>query len=335
MKLFDEQVGRAAELVLADHGRIASMSGQNFVALWESGQLKDDLYCATGVCLAIREDLERLNKDRVSRGQSPLLVSIGIDAGATVIAPSGAALGPVVRFANELAMAARGFGVDLLLSERAHQPIKDDFIFAACSTGARATVYWVKGLYDEAGKPFTVRTPYSHFPPEALPAPQQNSITLSEPPVAEPTLVVEPTRLVEPTPVAQPSEPAETISFDTHHDMPLAIPSSSIDIGKILSMPASTPTASTSKPIPQYTAPKIAQTTFIDTAVLSQTSFEGHWFLRNGSETLGPLTADEIASKLATEEVLPSWLVSQDLNSKRWLAIGNTPELSHLCPKAA
>ena len=357
MKLFDEQISRAAEIVLAHHGRIASIGGQSFIALWDSGEMKDDLYNGAGACLAVREDLDRLNKDRIARGHSALIVSLGLDYGAAVMTPVGTVLGPVVRFATELAMIAKGFGVDLLISDRAQQPIQEEFIFAPCSTGGLTTVYKVKGVFDEEGKSFVVRTPYSQFPPEQLPLPVTSSteaptqaltpatlapvpepvVYLATPPpppepIQENTITLSmPVEIADPVAEVDSSKPVRT---NASNETPLAIPPSSIDIGKILSMPAPIPQPP-STPLQKYTAPKLTEETFVNLDDLNQTSFEGQWFLRNGMETLGPMTAEEIAAKLATEEVLPSWLASKDLNSGKWLAIGNTPELAHLCPKAA
>lgn len=159
---------RASSIVQAHGGVVTGFFNGAFFAVWtdwaQTAVKGDDAFNAVGACLALREDLGRLNGIRMSRKQAAIRIGMGLDSGrifgCTVgafanggVAPVGAGLNSAMQFE---ALTVE-HSVDLLISADVFALAKDDFIYDEKSP----SLFGVKGFYDEQGKQVIIETPYS------------------------------------------------------------------------------------------------------------------------------------------------------------------------------
>jgi adenylate cyclase len=139
-----------------------------------------DTHLAVRACLAMREELSRLNELRISRGQVPLKIGMGLNRGPLIAGNIGSeekmeftVIGDTVNTASRLESMTKAYGTDLLISSRILDEIRDEFIVEECEAGKvkgkseALQVFKVKGYYEaKTKKPILIETAYSSYAAE-------------------------------------------------------------------------------------------------------------------------------------------------------------------------
>jgi adenylate cyclase len=180
VEMLNEYMTRMVSIVRAHHGIVDKYVGDAIMALWgvPLGN-EDDLCNAVRTCLEMRKELAKLNVLRISRGQSPLKIGMGLNVGPVIAGNIGSVekmeytvIGDTVNLASRMESMTKEYGTDFLIPQAIYDRVKDKFIFEKCKSarvkGKSTTieVYKVKGYYNQAGQEVIIETPYSSYESE-------------------------------------------------------------------------------------------------------------------------------------------------------------------------
>jgi hypothetical protein len=145
-------------------------------------------------CLTMREELEKLNQLRISRGQNALKIGMGLNVGPVIAGNIGSVekmeytvIGDTVNLASRMESMTKEYGTDLLIPKTIYDRLKDRFIFEKCKDAkvkgksSAIEIYKVRGYIDEAGNGIVIETPYSSYASEK----SDKAVHDDEPAVAE------------------------------------------------------------------------------------------------------------------------------------------------------
>lgn len=180
VEMLNEYMTRMVAIIRTHSGIVDKYVGDAIMALWgiPLGN-PDDVFNAVGACLAMREDLAKLNELRMSRGQPVLKIGMGLNMGSVIAGNIGSnekmeytVIGDSVNLASRIESMTKEYGSDLLVSQTVYERVRDQFIFEQCKsvrvkgkTNA-IEIYKVRGFYDENGQEVIVETPYSSYESE-------------------------------------------------------------------------------------------------------------------------------------------------------------------------
>lgn len=164
-----------------NQGRVNKFIGDAIMAMWGApNSTGNDEVLAVRAALDMRVELAKLNELRLSRGQGPITIGIGIHCGEAVAGTIGSKsrleytiIGDTVNQASRLEASTKAFGADLLISEEMSEKVKDAFILELAGAAevkgksAPLKMFRVRGYINENGEPVIVQTPYSDYQPEA------------------------------------------------------------------------------------------------------------------------------------------------------------------------
>jgi adenylate cyclase len=181
VEMLNEYMTRMVSVVRSHHGIVDKYVGDAIMALWgiPIGGGENDTYNAVRAALLMREELAKLNELRISRGQNPLLIGMGLNTGPVIAGNIGSqekmeytVIGDTVNLASRIESMTKEYGTDFLISETVYAKIHDRFVFEKCQSAmvkgksAAIEVYKVRGYIDEAGKEVLIETPYSSYAAE-------------------------------------------------------------------------------------------------------------------------------------------------------------------------
>lgn len=163
-------------------GRVNKFIGDAIMAMWGAPTATDeDPFLAVMAAVEMRIELNKLNELRISRGQGPIKIGVGLHCGEAVAGTIGSKsrleytiIGDTVNQASRLEASTKAFGTDLLLSEELKNVVESLFIIdyagsAEVKGKAEALkMFKVKGYMDREGNPVEVITPYSEYHAEAV-----------------------------------------------------------------------------------------------------------------------------------------------------------------------
>jgi adenylate cyclase len=205
VEMLNEYMSRMVSIIRSHGGVVDKYVGDAIMALWGvpiTGH--EDSYKAVRACLAMREDLAKLNEIRMSRGQPVLKIGMGLNRGPLIAGNIGSnekmeytVIGDAVNLASRIESMTKEYGTDLLISSSIYNEVKDRFIIeTAGSTRVKGKtdaihVYKVQGYIDSNNQVVLVETPYSsyaaeksdkvvHDKPADQPADHSESPTLEE-----------------------------------------------------------------------------------------------------------------------------------------------------------
>lgn len=162
-------------------GRVNKFIGDAIMAMWgaptSTGQ---DEALAAMAALEMRIELNKLNDLRLSRGQPPIMIGIGLHCGEAVAGTIGSKsrleytiIGDTVNQASRLEASTKAFGTDIIISEEMMNKVKDYFVVdyaGAAEVKGKSEplkMFKIKGYVDEDGAQQIVQTPYSEYQAEA------------------------------------------------------------------------------------------------------------------------------------------------------------------------
>jgi adenylate cyclase len=180
VEMLNEYMTRMVSIIRSHHGIVDKYIGDAIMGLWgvPIGS-DDDLYNALRACLQMREELEKLNILRMSRGQNALKIGMGLNVGPVIAGNIGSVekmeytvIGDTVNLASRMESMTKEYGTDLLIPKNIYDRLKDRFIFEKCQSAkvkgksAAIEIYKVKGYIDAAGNSIVIQTPYSSYAAE-------------------------------------------------------------------------------------------------------------------------------------------------------------------------
>ncbi len=179
VEMLNEYMTRMVSIIRSYGGVVDKYVGDAIMALWgvPIGHA-DDAFNAVRACLAMREELAKLNKLRLSRGQNPIKIGMGLNTGPVIAGNIGSdekmeytVIGDSTNLASRVESVTKEYGTDLLISQNVYERISDRFIFEACQSvrvkgkSAPIQLYKVTGYIGSEGQPVIVETPYSSYEP--------------------------------------------------------------------------------------------------------------------------------------------------------------------------
>jgi len=180
VEMLNEYMTRMVRVIRSHGGIVDKYVGDAIMALWGvpiTGE--DDTYRAVRACLAMREDLAKLNDLRIARGQPVLKIGMGLNTGPLIAGNIGSdekmeytVIGDAVNLASRIESMTKEYGTDLLISKRVFEQVGSRFILENCASAkvkgkANAIeIYKVRGFVDENNQPVIIETPYSTYAAE-------------------------------------------------------------------------------------------------------------------------------------------------------------------------
>jgi adenylate cyclase len=180
VEMLNEYMTRMVSIIRTHGGVVDKYVGDAIMALWGvpiAGT--DDTYRAVRACLAMREDLAKLNELRISRGQNPLKIGMGLNTGQVIAGNIGSdekmeytVIGDSVNLASRIESMTKEYGTDFLISKGVYEEVKDRFVTEACRSAkvkGKSTaieIFRVLGYIAENGEPVLIETPYSSYASE-------------------------------------------------------------------------------------------------------------------------------------------------------------------------
>lgn len=180
VEMLNEYMTRMVAIIRSYRGIVDKYVGDAIMAIWGVPiEGEDDYYNAVRACLAMREDLSKLNELRISRGQVPIKIGMGLNAGPLIAGNIGSdekmeytVIGDAVNLASRIESMTKEFGTDLLISKSIYEKVADRFVIEmATSTKVKGKseaveIFKVLGYLDENGQKVLVETPYSSYAAE-------------------------------------------------------------------------------------------------------------------------------------------------------------------------
>jgi adenylate cyclase len=163
-------------------GRVNKFIGDAIMAMWGApDSTGNDEALALKCALDMRLELAKLNEMRISRGQAPIKIGVGIHVGDVLAGTIGSksrleytVIGDAVNLASRLEASTKAFGVDLLVSQELETHLRDQFLLELAGSAevkgkaAPLKMFKVNGYVSEEGMQMILKTPYSNFEAESV-----------------------------------------------------------------------------------------------------------------------------------------------------------------------
>jgi adenylate cyclase len=137
VKQLNEYLSRMTAAVFEHNGTLDKFIGDAVMAVWgnvSSRGVAEDAKACTRTALAMRRELQALNKKWAEEGIAPFHIGIGINHGDVLGGNIGSqekadptVIGDAVNLASRLEALTRTYGVDILVGARANELIRDEF----------------------------------------------------------------------------------------------------------------------------------------------------------------------------------------------------------------
>lgn len=162
--------------VITKHGgTVDKFIGDAIMAVWGVPvRNESDAYNAVMACLEMRTELANLNNVRISRGQAPILIGMGVHAGNAISGIIGSqqkmeytVIGDTVNATSRLEASTKSFGTDLLISGEVISKLKGSILFETAGKvkvkgkAEALELYKVNGYVSSTGQETIIKTPYS------------------------------------------------------------------------------------------------------------------------------------------------------------------------------
>ncbi len=180
VEMLNEYMTKMVSVITKYKGIVDKYVGDAIMALWGVPLSNPNDYSnAVMACLEMRLALNELNQLRISRGQTPLKIGMGLNTGEVIAGNIGSnekmeytVIGDSVNLASRIESMTKEYGTDLLISNYLYEHVKEQFIFEECEKmkvkgkSDAISVYKVNGYIDHIGKQIQIKTPYSSYEAE-------------------------------------------------------------------------------------------------------------------------------------------------------------------------
>lgn len=179
VSMLNEYFELMVKIITSRGGTIDKFIGDAIMAVWGvPNSYETDHKNAMMACLDMRKELVELNKKRISRGQQPIVIGMGLHCGSAISGIIGSVekmeytiIGDTVNMAARIESSTKKIGTDLLVSESIIKYLSGLFIFEKINSikikgkSKQELLFKVNG-YVENGVDIEVKSEYSSFNPE-------------------------------------------------------------------------------------------------------------------------------------------------------------------------
>ena len=180
VEMLNEYFGVMVKIINEHGGVVDKFIGDAIMAVWGAPKnSENDALQAVKACIEMRKGLDQLNKTRQERGQSPLMIGMGLHFGRAISGTIGSSermeytvIGNTVNTASRIEASTKAFGTDLLISQEVVERLGDHFWVdraGAAEVKGRSdalVLYKVKGVKSATGENIEIKTPYSEYEAE-------------------------------------------------------------------------------------------------------------------------------------------------------------------------
>lgn len=180
VSMLNEYFTVMVEIIERNGGVVDKFIGDAIMAVWGTPtSTGDDAFMAVKACLEMRKGLLDLNQLRLSRGEEPLKIGMGLHAGEAISGTVGSenrmeftVIGDAVNNASRIEAATKAFGADLLLSQDMARLVQGRVMLTEAgevevkgkTTAQR--LYKVRGFIASDGSLQEIKTPFSDYDAE-------------------------------------------------------------------------------------------------------------------------------------------------------------------------
>lgn len=181
VEMLNEYFGVMVKVINAHGGVVDKFIGDAIMAVWGAPRSSDkDAHKALRACLEMRKGLALLNESRISRGQPPINIGMGLHAGKAISGTIGSdermeytVIGNTVNTASRIEASTKAFGADLLVTDSVIEKVGEDFkveLAGAAEVKGRSEaikMYKVRAYREADGSYTEVTTAYSDYEAES------------------------------------------------------------------------------------------------------------------------------------------------------------------------
>ena len=163
-------------IINKNKGVVDKFIGDAIMAVWGAPQTTaEDSINAVRACLEMRIALDELNKERLERGQVPIMIGMGLHSGEAISGNIGSdermeytVIGDTVNQASRIEASTKAFGTDLLISDTLYHDCQESFVIEKAGDvevkgkSKPLSLYKVLG-YVENGEQVILKTDYSDY----------------------------------------------------------------------------------------------------------------------------------------------------------------------------
>jgi adenylate cyclase len=181
VSMLNEYFSSMVRIIEQNGGVVDKFIGDAIMAVWGTPtSTGDDAYMAAKACLEMRRALLDLNQLRMSRGEEPIKIGMGLHCGETISGTVGSenrmeftVIGDTVNSASRIEAATKAFGTDLLISQEMARLLQGRVLMTEAGDvtvkGKSGTqrLFKVRGFLLPDGTSQEVKTPFSDYDAEA------------------------------------------------------------------------------------------------------------------------------------------------------------------------
>jgi adenylate cyclase len=180
--MLNEYFAVMVDIINRNNGIVDKFIGDAIMAVWGAPKSTSaDTYNAVKACIEMRIGLAKLNEKRIARGQSPIMIGMGLHSGKAISGTIGSderleytVIGDTVNMASRIEASTKAFGVDLLISDSTAQKVAEKFsidVAGSAEVKGKAEalkLYKVLGIKKSSGEVDIITTPYSEYKSEKV-----------------------------------------------------------------------------------------------------------------------------------------------------------------------
>jgi adenylate cyclase len=178
--MLNEYFAAMVKIINANGGVVDKFIGDAIMAVWGAPRTDEkDTFKAVKACLEMRQALEKLNMLRRSRGQTDIMIGMGLHCGQAISGTIGSdermeytVIGDTVNMTSRIESSTKAFGSDLLVSEAIFNKVSGDYMFELAGSAEvkgksePLKMFKVRGYKDSSGKMVEVKTEFSDYQAE-------------------------------------------------------------------------------------------------------------------------------------------------------------------------
>ena len=181
VSMLNEYFTVMVDVIEKNGGVVDKFIGDAIMAVWGTPtSTGDDAFMAAKACLEMRKGLLNLNQLRLSRGDEPLKIGMGLHIGDAISGTVGSenrmeftVIGDTVNNASRIEAATKAFGTDLLISQDMARLLQGRIMMTEAGAvdvkgkSESQRLYKVRGFISPDGAMQEIKTPFSEYDPEA------------------------------------------------------------------------------------------------------------------------------------------------------------------------
>lgn len=179
--MLNEYFAIMVKIINTRGGVVDKFIGDAIMAVWGAPHTSErDTQNAVQACLDMRMALADLNKLRESRGQSPIMIGMGVHCGPAISGTIGSeermeytVIGDTVNMTSRIESSTKAFGTDLLISEDVFHKVGTEYaleLAGVAEVKGKAEplkMFKVRGTKDATGHVTVFQTPFSDYEAES------------------------------------------------------------------------------------------------------------------------------------------------------------------------